>query len=296
MKIYFLSDRTCALRLGGLYFGSVDSFERFAQIDLSDNIFAEFIPENALPISFFITDEILHTPPRGCDVYLLRDALVLYAHDFPTSDLSLRPIAQISEQNCKATLFCQGGVQLSLQTPENFFIAYLPPSFCQAELFFTADLVFVKAENMLAIFNRSGEKLFMERVLDFSVDGNVLSARLPLAESLGRIADCTYALSEKECKRVSCVLSPPKDERKEDLFAFSFFESVLIGADLNEFLSDGLQPKADDLRAFLGDFTAILPTDEKDCCVLFYKKQEGLFEGKYFRLSLENGKITDITT
>lgn len=295
MKIYFLSDRPCALRLGGIHFGYVDNFERFAQIQLSDRIFAEFIPENALPISFFITDEILHSPPRGCDVYILRDALVLYARDFPPADFSLRPITQIVEQNCTATLFMQGQIQLSIQTLENFFISYLPLSFCQAELFFYANLLFVKAEKMLAVFNKSGERLFMENILSYSLDGDVLSVKLPLVESLGRVADCKYALSPTECTRTECVLSQSRAERVEELFAFAFFESILIGADITEFLSDEMIPKTDGIYAFLGDFISVLPTETENCCALLYKKKEGLFEAKYFTLAVKNRKVTDIT-
>ena len=295
MKIYFLSDRPCVLRLGGIHFGCVDNFERFAQINLSDRIFAEFVPENALPISFFITDELLRSPPRGCDVYILRDALVLYARDFPPADFSMRPIAQISEENCTATLFMQGQIHLSIQTPENFFIAHLPPPFCQAKLFFYENLLFVKTEKMLAIFNQSGERLFMEKVLSYSLENNVLSVKLPLVESLGRVADCKYTLSPTECTRIEYLLSQSRTERIEELFAFAFFESVLIGADITEFLSNEMQSKIDGIHTFLGDFCSVLPTETENCCALMYAKKEGLFEAKYFTLRVENGKITDIT-
>lgn len=296
MKIYFLSSRPCVLRLGGAYFGRVDTFERFAQITLSDNLFVEFIPENALPITFFITEEILHASPCGCETYILRDALVLYARDFSPVDHSLRPIAQISEPNCLATLFVQGEVQLSIQTPENFFIATLPPSFCQAELSFERDLVFVKGSEMLAIFNKAGERLFLEKVVSYSVDNDILSVRIPLIESLGRVADCTYTLSSTECTRTSFRLLQARTERREELFAFAFFESVLIGAAFEEFLDDELQPKAAEIREFLGDFVFVMPTEEENCCALLYQKAERLFEAKYFTLSIKNGKIVDITT
>lgn len=295
MKIYFLSDKACALRLGGLYFGQVDNFERFAQINLSDRVFVEFIPENALPITFFLTDEILCAPPRGCDVYVLRDALILRARHFPPSDFSLRIIGQAQSENCVATLFSQGELSLSVQTDKNFFIAYLPPSFYNSTVFFEQDFVFVKSENQLAIFNKACKLLFMENVLSYSFQDGVLTALLPLQECLGRTATCKYALSETECKRIDCKLSAPRGEYGE-LLAFAFFESLLIGADCKDFLCDDMQSKIADIRAFLGNFTAILPTDEKNCCVLFYQKQENLFEGKYFTLSIKNGKISDITT
>ena len=34
--------------LGGVFFGMTDRFERFAEIEPKDNVFAEFIPEGAL--------------------------------------------------------------------------------------------------------------------------------------------------------------------------------------------------------------------------------------------------------
>lgn len=296
MKIYFLSDKACALRLSGLYFGQVDNFERFAQINLADRIFVEFIPENALPITFFLTDEILYAPPRGCDVYILRDALILHARSFPPVDFSLRVIEQIQAENCTATLFSQGEVSLSVQTDKNFFIATLPPSFCHAKLFFEQNFLFVKSEKQLAVFNQSCERLFMEAVLSYTFDNGVLTALLPLQETLGRTAECRYVLTETGCERIECSLSAPRGERCAELFAFAFFESLLIGADLSEFLCDDMQSKLQDVRAFLGGFTAVLPAEEENCCVLFYKKQEGLFEGKYFTLSIKDGKIFDITT
>lgn len=296
MKIYFLSSRPCALRLGGVYFGSVDTFERFAQITLSDHVFVEFIPENALPVTFFLTEEILHASPYGCETYLLRDAIAIYARDFPPVDHTLRPIAQLREQNLLFTLFSQGEVHLSIQTEENFFIATLPPAFCRAELSFVSGLLFVKSPEMLAVFNPSGERLFLEKVLSYSVENDVLSARIPLAENLGRVADCTYSLSQTACTRVSFTLLQSQTERREELFAFAFFESVFIGADFEEFLSDALRAKAADIRAFLGEFTCVIPTETENCCALFYPKAENLFEARYFTLSVENGEIIDITT
>ena len=68
MKIYFLSSRPCALMLGGVFFGMTDTFERFAEIEPKDNVFAEFIPEGALPVGFFITEKLRFSPPEQ-DVY-----------------------------------------------------------------------------------------------------------------------------------------------------------------------------------------------------------------------------------
>lgn len=296
MRIYFLSSKPCALKVGGVFFGAVDSFERFADVNLSDKLFIEFIPENGLPLSFFLTETIRFQPPQGCEVYLLRDSIALYARDFPPADFSLRPIAQISEENCLATVFCQGEVHLSIQTEKNFFTSTLPPSFRECTLFFACDLLFIKSPTQLAVYTKTGKRVFLEKVLSHSVENNVLQARLPLEESLGRVADCAYELSADDCKRSACTLSQVRTEKLDDLLPLAFFESVLIGANYEEFLCDELVPEKEKIGAFLGDFVAVCPTEQENCFALLRQKQERLFEAAYYTVSIKNGKITDITT
>lgn len=296
MRIYFLSSRPCALKVGGIFFGAVDDFERFADVTLSDNLFIEFIPENGLPLSFFLTENIRFSPPQGCEVYLLRDSIALYARDFPPSDFSLRPIAQVSEGNCLATVFCQGEVHLSIQTDKNFFTSTLPPSFCECTLFFACDLLFIQSPTQLAVYTKTGKRVFLEKVLSHSIENNLLHARLPLSESLGRVADCVYALSAEGCQRTSFTLSQARTEMLDELLPLAFLESVLIGANYEEFLCDELAQEKDKIGAFLGDFVAVCPTEQANCFALLRQKQERLFEASYCTLTVENGKITDITT
>ena len=97
MKVYFLSSRPCALTLNGAYFGTTDLFERFAEISLKEGIFVCFTPENAQPVSFFLTENIRFQPPKNCQVYLLGDAIALYAYHFPPTDFALRAVAQKEE-------------------------------------------------------------------------------------------------------------------------------------------------------------------------------------------------------
>ena len=80
MKIYFLSSRPCALFLDGEFAGRTDLFERFADINPKDNAFVRFVPEGALPVSFFLTERLRFSPPDGCEVYILRDGI---ASGFP---------------------------------------------------------------------------------------------------------------------------------------------------------------------------------------------------------------------
>ncbi len=302
MKIYFLSSQPCALTINDAYFGLTDRFERFAEISLKDRVFVRFTPEGALPISFFLTENIRFSPPNGCEVYLLPNGLAIYARDFPPVDFSLQVLLQKRFDENTLTLFRQGALQLSLETREGFFVATLPSSFAQSEAFFESGLFFLKAPDALAVYTQKGECVLQEKVLSHRVENDVLSALLPLSDSLGRVAECEWSLSEKGVQRTKFSLSQARtksgeserEKIKDELLPFAFFESVLIGANYREMLSDELVPDCDKIKEYLGDFCAVTLTDDPSVCGLVRKKGERLFEVVYFTVKTEQGKICDI--
>jgi len=304
MKVYFLSSTPCALTLNGAYFGITDGFERFAEVALQDNIYAQFSPQNALPIGCFLNEQLRFAPPNGFDVYLLPDGLALYAREFPPNDFTLKTIAQKRENDTLVTLFQQGKVQLSIESEKGFFLCPLDACFAHAELDFFKALVAVKTQERLALYTRLGECVFCEKVLSYALDGDKLRAVMPLFDGLGRIAECEYLLAENGCERTSFTLKQAytstgeNDGEKiaEELLPYAFFESVLIGANYADFLSDDLRPRADDLASFLGDFVSVTLTEDPYTCGLIRKRAEGLFEAAYYTVKVENSKITDITT
>lgn len=297
MKIYFLSSTPAALTVNGAYLGVVDGFERFADLALRDNLFIRFEPENALPIGFFLTERIRFSPPENCEVYLLKDGIAIYARDFPPSDFTLKTIAQEREGDCLATVFRQGEVQLALQTPNGAFTATLPRTFVDCELSFHEGLIFIRSENSLAIFTQTGVCTFLECILSYHVENQTLTVVLPLLDSLARKAECTYALSERGVERLSFTLVQERSlhgNPREELLAFAFFESVLLGADYACFLQDELAKKAEEIKAFLGDFISVTVTENPFVCGLVRKKAERLFEVAYYTVEVSEDKITDI--
>ena len=302
MKIYFLSSLPCALTINGCYFGITDKFERFANLALKEKNYISFQPENAHPIGFFLTEDIRFTPPEGCEVYLLNDGIAIYACDFPSNNFALRPITQVREGKRLATLFFQGPLHLSIESEQGFFISTLPPSFQHSVLKFHRDYLFVEGQNHLAVYACNGERLLMETTISYSLDGDILTAKLPLCDSLGRIANCRYRLTEQTIERISFSLEQSRDRQGEanekniqdDLLAYAFFESVLIGADYTPFLCEDLQKKAHELTAFLGDFISVVITPHPNVCGLVRKKAERLYEVAYFQVEVQNGQIIDV--
>lgn len=302
MKIYFLSSRPCALTLNDAYFGLTDRFERFAELSLKDGIFVRFTPENAQPIGFFLNENIRFSPPVGCEVYLLTNAIAIYARDFPPTDFSLKLLNQKRFEKCVLTLFYQGALQLSMETEKGFFVATLPPAFEKSELLFESGLFIIKAPNAVAVFNQQGELLLQETTLFCEIKESELSARLPLSDYLNRFADCTWTLAETGITQTKHVLSQARSQNGEadpervqaELLPFAFLESVFIGAEFSHMLSDELVPNAERLKAYLGDFCAVTLTQSPNVCGLVRRKGERLFEVCDCALTVENGKITDV--
>ena len=303
MKIYFLSSQPCMLSLNGTFYGVTDRFERFAEINLSDRIFVKFSPEGAQDIGFFITEEILTKPPNGCEVYLLKDGLAIRARDFAPVDCTLQPIAQKRFDEVVVSVLKQGNIQVTIQSPDGFFTSPLPPAFSVCTLSKHEDLFFLEGENHLAVYTRKGECLLMEEILSFSVTENTLNATLPLSDVLGRVADCVWKLDGATCRRTHFTLrqtrahdgSDDAVKIRDELLPYAFFESVLLGDNYAELLSDDLRPKAKSLVGFLGDFRAVCLTADPYTCGLIREKDARLYEVDYFTVKIENGKVADVT-
>ncbi len=295
MKIYFLSSKPCALTVGGVFYGVTDDFERSAEISLSDGVYAQFSPQGAQPLGFFINDALPSTPPYGCEVYQLKDGLAVFARDFPPLDFTLRPVAQKREGELVATVFIQGAPQLCVQSPSGFFNATLPPSFEPCSIEFPHGLVALRGENTLGVFTNRCQPLLVERVLDYEWTEKGLNATLPLSDRLQRTAKCSWSFTENECVLTSFTLRQATgDQVPCDLLAYAFFETVLLKGDFRESLSEELRADADGILSFLGDFVAVTLTKEPNVCGLVRKKGERLFCVDEVAVEIRDGKIVDV--
>ncbi len=302
MKVYFLSSIPCALTLNGAFFGVTDRFERFAELSLKDNVYALFSPENAQPSGCFLNENLRFSPPDGFELYLLPDGMALYARDFPPRDFTLKTLAQERKNNLLATLFLQGELHLSVEKGGNIALARVSREFACAQIRFIEDFICLTTPEKLALYTVDGECVFCENTREFRVENGVLTALLPLHDSLGREAECSYLLSPNGCERTKITLrqartetgGTAREELARSLLPFAFFESVLLGLDYAQMLSPQLAEKANDIRAFLGDFVAVVPTKTANACGLVRKKGERLFDVVHFTVDVDEGKIVDI--
>ena len=293
MKMYFISEIPCALFINELYFGITDKFARHAEMELSDGVYVRFCPENYAPISFFLTENIRFSAPAGTRVYILKDSIAIYAESFPPYPTPFQVLSQIREKALLATLFVENGVQLSLQTGNECFTATLPPAFISARISIRGGLIFVEAEQKLAVYSQNAKCLFMEETLKWETEEDRMCVTLPLYDRLSRTAVCVYRISENALQRESITVEE-KEETNERFLAYAFFENLLIGANYEQMLSSELLCKKEELRAFLGDFEGVILTEEENTCGLIKKKGERLFEAQYYKVKTIEGKIVEI--
>lgn len=290
MKIRFLSAVPCALTVGGAYCGITDTFDRYAEIRLKDNLFACFSPQNALPLGFFLNERLFFSPPEGVEVYLLRDGASVYAKDFPARSPDVRIVAQERFLSDLVTVYFQGKVYLSIDTDGGFFVQPLSLRYESAEIKKRDGLFFIEGKNALCIFNARGKKLFDEEINGYSYEGDVLKAELPLYGG-GRVLRGEWALTDEECFSASKKTFGASDE---GLKTYDFFENFRTGVDVMQVLSDELKADGDFLRSFLGDYEHVFPCDDENECGVLRKKGARIFEADYFRAEWKEDKITDL--
>lgn len=308
MKVYFLSSKPCILTLNGAYFGLTDTFERYAEISPKDNLFAEFTPESGQPIRFFLNENVRLNPPERCEVYLLKDGLAVYAKDFPSTDPTLRVVAQERESDTLVTVFMQGGVQVSIENKNGFFLSTLPPSFESCSLQFYENFTLISSPTQIALYNHRGERLLLESATAFSLQSGRLTATLPLSDSLNRTAECVWTLEDNQAKQTAFTIVQqtkvhlPANENDQDtngrvrdeILPYAFLESALLGLDCSGYLCDELKEKSESLKNFLGDYESVVLTKTPTVCGLVRKKADRLFEVDEYFVEIKNGKINDV--
>lgn len=289
MRIVFLAERECSLTAGGVLLGMIDGFCRSAEICPSDGVFFEIAPrEDFLPVRFRLDEKFLLDPPPHIRLYFSEDAVAVYACEFVRADQSLRIVRQERIGGALLTLTVQGKVQLNLETEKGFFLVPLPDAFEDASFTAHGNHFLLKGADAFALVDRAGKILLLSegRILS---EGEPLEGEIDFRDSRGHTARCTW----QDGVLLSCSIRAAR-EVTETTLALALFESVLIGADCGEYLSEPLREKADSLRDFLGDFLSVVLTDAPDVAGLVYRRKERIFDVRYFRIEQTEGKISNI--
>ncbi len=283
MRVYFLSSRPCALQVNGVFQGRTDGFERFLELFPAEHPFIEFLPEEGLPIRFFLSEELISSPPKPLDVYLGEGFLAVYAVRFEEVG-QLRLIASAPS----ITVFSHGGIQALLGDA----VFPLSPRFSKCTIREYGKLILLHGEGALAAF--FGDKmLFCKEVQSFSFDGKVLQYVAPMSEFNGEFCQISYQISEEEAVLFEKKF-PSFFEQRKGLLLFGVLRRLSITTK-ELALSDSLLEDVESLRAYLGKYVVAFPTDVDNCVGVAVPEGENLFRLRFFQGEEEEGKIVKIT-
>lgn len=289
MRVYFLAEKPCALFVNGAHLGLVDLFERSAELRTEDGLFLELVPSGEfLPVRFRFDEEFLLQPPPHVSLYYLSDGVAVYADGFLRADQSLRVLWQQRFGNALLTLCLQGKLQLSVETELGFHLLDLPDCLEKSAVRELNGLFLIESESAFALVDRNGKAVVLSEG-KAAVRGDALEADVPFHDSLGHAAHCVW----ENGTLVSCTVRAAR-EPTEATYALALFESALVGADCAPYLSPALREKAPVLREYLGDFRSVVMTAERDRVGLVFPRAERVYDVRYFRVSVSDGKISNI--
>lgn len=290
MRVIFLAEKPSALTVNGAYFGLIDLFERSAELDPNDRVFAEIAPaEDFLPVRFVFDQNFLVSPPPQIKLYFFGDAVAVYACDFFRTDQSLKVLWQKRIQSTLLTLCLQGKLQLNIENETGFHIVSLPDALEKSAASMHGEYFLLKTDNAFALIGAEGNIRLLSEGKIVSENDGVLQAEVPFHDALGHTAVCEWQNGEL----TSCKIRRA-EEATESTFALALFESALIGADCVPFLSAELAEKAGELKEYLGEYRSVVLTAERDVVGLVYERKKRIYDVKYFRIQTENGKIRNI--
>ena len=304
MRVYFLSCAPAALKLNGLYIGTIDGFERHIELDPADGVLAEIVPgENLQPVNFFMDEKFFAKPPEFVDVYKMDGDALVYIREYAAKNVALSVIYQTRFAGNLITVFAQGGIYLSAEG-ESYILKQLPPKFANM----TAEVKTLAGREVLALFggdrmvviSERGNIIFMNAAQSAEF-GDTLIVRAPFETCTAAYAECEFGYDGESLtllKSSTVETRPPEPETLH----FAFFESVLTRGDYTKYLSDGLKPKAADLKSYLGNFVSVTVPPEKFFAVhgdiyaagLVYPVAENLYDIKYFAVQFVGGLVDNI--
>ncbi len=285
-----MAEISCALTLNGAYLGLVDGFERSVELSLDEGVLVEYAPLSPrLPVRFLLDEHTLFSPPEGVTLYRTDGAIALYAHGFLRSEQSLSVLWQTRLRDTLFTLCLQGKVQLNMQNQEDFHLVPLSDRFAHSSVREWGEYFLLEGENAFLLLTHAGEILL-------SSEGRVLSAEETLKAEIP-FHDCAahVALCEWTGGTLTACSITARNQPTEATYALALFESALIGADCTPYLHESLLEKASSLKEFLGGYTSVVLTDEKNRVGLVYPARERVYEVRYFRVSVTDGKISNIS-
>ncbi len=300
MRVYFLSARTCALKVNGAFLGYTDGAARFLELSPRDRSFCELIPADGdfLPISFALCESVAAAPPRGVKLCFLPDGIALFADKFLCADAALRPIAAERLPFGSLTVFAQAGVRYAFEGEAGTKTGELGERFSACRISSFPHFALLEGRGALCALDETGAPFFCGRADKWTADPETGEVRVtaPLKDFCGRTAEYAFACRDGTPVPQGRTLSPerPLPER----FALCRLLQALLSDETErakELLTGDLAASLPALRDYFGNFAAVFPLPFAPFAAgTACPKQENVYVLKGYAATMREGKIGNI--
>lgn len=308
MLYYFISEFPLVIKINGVYGGKID--KTFKKFELTSDSFVEICPLNRMdyPISFMLDSLFLSSPPDGIIITDLKGAFVINIVNI-SSFSTFSIVAQQKLPFAVATVFKENGLNLSIETPsdfyaERFFIpdcdAVISPFMLNNNQFIAVNFLNEKSLLVCFLIQDKVIKVFSKNICDVCFENGLKTTHkyLDIAKhkltieweySNGKLSAKNTLIERDENYKI--------DELIDSVIPYAFLEEFLIGGNVDDFLSHDLKENVDFLKGFFGEYIGVFPPPEfrnLNEIGLIYSKNENLYYAKYFSFETKNKKICNI--
>ncbi len=310
MYYYFSSKNRCAVKLNGIYIGTIGKEQKRINV-LDDNALVELLPLRNVgrSVCFNLDEDFLSNPPSFIYVVDLMGGYSIY-YDNYHKDEDFKIIRQQKFNNALATLHFDKSAILSIETPMDFYTAVIKEDVKDASFRLLGgknDLltlivsnfeeeqtlkVFSLREQIKEVFSGVFNNVEVGDVIKTEKRYNTIAKHKVFSEYIGD--NCSLKLNQAHIEKDA---SFSVDTLNEKIIAYAFLEDYMIGEDVSFYLSDNLRENAHKLGAYLGDIISVITPpffrDYKEIGLL-RKIKDNLFRVDYAKVEIENRKVVNI--
>lgn len=308
MNIYFASEYPSVIKLGGLYYGILNSDIKPCKLDAGTYI--EICPTTLTQpsVNFILDENFLSCPPKSVSVTDLKGGYLIKALK-TKSNAPFGVIGQEKTESATATIYGDDGIKISIDTGLDFFIDEFPYDVTD----FKAENFTLSGKKLLSVMLYGEKNVLLVYLLEDKItkifESEVYSYDLSLGfTTTERIKDIlkhtittTWGLTDNKLivikKDVATKEDFSQNNLSEKIIPYAFLEEFLVGGDFSEYLSKSVNENADKLTDYLGAFIGVFPPPpfrDSNEIGLIYKLKDNLFTAEYFSFTLCDKKIDNI--
>ncbi len=291
MYLYFLSAIPCALKLNGEFLGVIG--ENYSILPYKNGLF-EFIPllRGYAPSCFILRKEQPDNNENARIIDLYGGFLIIpkfserAASDF--KELFFKTI-DFPNFSVELRVYVENGIKISVRRGKDKTVKSIPfvPKTLNLEKAFLnerAYLVAFLSDKKTAVFgfeiSENGIKTVLKRECDgFEAKNDKVFLTESISDVLRHTVTSTWSFNGGvSLEKIDVYRGKEPYELPEMLLPYAFFEELRLGKNVSDFLTPRLRPRADDLKTFIGDFSAVLPPphfkNDNDVLLLYGNRAE----------------------